>query len=197
MKNNMILSIIAILISVLAIILVCTKVDNLRLDWNAIIGVLSILVTVLIGWQIWNVINFEDRMKSVEMRFEERIKRAEMRTDEIVNEASNTAYRRSMFMVNLETSSVYMQERTSNPNAAILHLAYSAQNLESLQKINMRERDEIIAKFIFNAYGIINSHFTEIHEENLNLFTEELKNTPIADKRITELLLYIERKKLE
>ncbi len=182
----MILSIISLLISVLAIILVCTKADNLRLDWNAIIGILSILVTALIGWQIWNVISFEDR-----------IKRAELRSEEIVKEASETAFRRALFMVNLTSSSVYMQLGTLNPNAAIIHLAYSAQNFESLKNINKREGDEIIDKFIFNANGIINSHFTEIHENNLNLFTEELKNNLFADKRITELLLNIERKKMK
>lgn len=59
-----ILSIMAIVISVIAI---CTSLKSFELSETAYLGwvvsVLATLVTVLIGWQIFNYLYFEDKMK--------------------------------------------------------------------------------------------------------------------------------------
>lgn len=58
MKKEYILSIIAIIVSVIALCVVCVRNSALDIDWyGALIGVLSLLVTVLIGWNIYTMID--------------------------------------------------------------------------------------------------------------------------------------------
>ena len=53
------LSIAAIICSVVAICVSLPSVPELGIDYiGVIVGILSLLVTMLIGWQIWNVTNY-------------------------------------------------------------------------------------------------------------------------------------------
>lgn len=79
MKNNS-FSIISLAVSVISLLasgyIICSE-NRFNADWYAIvIGVLSLLVTVLIGWNIYTVIDFErridDKTKSLNEYFEEK-----------------------------------------------------------------------------------------------------------------------------
>ncbi len=58
------LSFIAIIISIVAICIACPNIPELGFDYQGVlVGILSLLVTVLISLQIYNYISFESEMK--------------------------------------------------------------------------------------------------------------------------------------
>ena len=58
------LSVIAIVISIIAICISCPHIPELGFDYQGIIiGVLSLLVTILLGWQIYSAIYIKDSLK--------------------------------------------------------------------------------------------------------------------------------------
>ena len=58
------LSIAAIICSVVAICVSLPSAPELGIDYiGVIVGILSLLVTMLIGWQIWNTIAIEKKIK--------------------------------------------------------------------------------------------------------------------------------------
>ncbi|MEN5132396.1 hypothetical protein [Elizabethkingia anophelis] len=66
MKEKL-LSIITLVVSVAAIILVICRIEPIVWDWMAIlVGILSLLVTVLLGWQLYQIFNInkiEEKLK--------------------------------------------------------------------------------------------------------------------------------------
>ena len=59
------LSIAAIICSVVAICVSLPSAPELGIDYiGVIVGILSLLVTMLIGWQIWNTIAIEKKIKA-------------------------------------------------------------------------------------------------------------------------------------
>lgn len=72
-----ILSIFAIILSIIAIFFSITSLSNksLQADWaSVLVGVLGALATILIGWQLFNVISFERRIVSLENKIKADIK---------------------------------------------------------------------------------------------------------------------------
>lgn len=62
----LILSVISTLISIIAICRVCPNTSELGLDYQGIIvGILALLVTALIGWQIYISINVKEELKEI------------------------------------------------------------------------------------------------------------------------------------
>lgn len=58
------------------------RCENLELDYiGVIVGILSLLVTALVGWQIFNAITFEDRIKKLERRYKEKLKKSSLYID--------------------------------------------------------------------------------------------------------------------
>ena len=73
--NTRVRSIISLLLSIIAIVLSVMRCEPIILDWIGIfVGILSLLVTVLIGWNIYNVI---DVKKTIEKQNAE-IRKMEM-----------------------------------------------------------------------------------------------------------------------
>lgn len=64
MGNYKTITCVSIIVSVLAILIACYGVGTPIAEWMGIaVGVLSILVVILIGWQIFNYFAFEDKME--------------------------------------------------------------------------------------------------------------------------------------
>lgn len=62
----LILSVISTIISIIAICRVCPNTSELGLDYQGIIvGMLALLVTALIGWQIYIAINVKEELKEI------------------------------------------------------------------------------------------------------------------------------------
>lgn len=66
-KFSLILSVVAIVISIVAICHVFPSSKSLDFDYlGLIVGILSLLVTGLLGWQIFNFFSIENRLKKLE-----------------------------------------------------------------------------------------------------------------------------------
>lgn len=64
-KATLITSCASLIISIIALCVICTRRSPLDFDWyGALIGVLSLLVTVLIGWNIYQGIDFDRRIEN-------------------------------------------------------------------------------------------------------------------------------------
>lgn len=72
MKKAIGLSILSIIISVTALCIICVRNSELNIDWyGALIGVLSLLVTVLIGWNIYTVFDSNNRIDKLKRYVDE------------------------------------------------------------------------------------------------------------------------------
>lgn len=90
---SLILSGASILISIIAICMAGYRTPNLGFDYQGvIIAILSLLVTILIGWQIYNVIYVENRVrKSMESVIKNLDEKIESRTKSAKEEAIGTS----------------------------------------------------------------------------------------------------------
>lgn len=62
----LILSAISIVVSVIALCRACPHTSDLGMDYQGVIvGILALLVTVLIGWQIYTAINVKEELKEI------------------------------------------------------------------------------------------------------------------------------------
>lgn len=87
-KTNNTLSIIAVIISLLTlvsclIIVLCSHQDLMFEETTFLISVLSLIVTVLIGMQIWNIFQFENKFQAIEQKNREEIEKVKQ---EIIEE---------------------------------------------------------------------------------------------------------------
>lgn len=135
MKNwiNSIISVVAIIISIIAISKVAPT-QSVNFDYlGAIIGVLSFLVTLLIGYQIYTVINVKEELKEVRKAREEidnqMQKIADKLSGEFKEELSNTAplimaiASKEKSIIEIETFKAY---KNSEPNHLSKELAKQA-----------------------------------------------------------------------
>lgn len=135
MKNwiNSIISVVAIIISIIAISKMAPT-QSVNFDYlGAIIGVLSFLVTLLIGYQIYTVINVKEELKEVRKAREEidnqMQKIADKLSGEFKEELSNTAplimaiASKEKSIIEIETFKAY---KNSEPNHLSKELAKQA-----------------------------------------------------------------------
>ena len=135
MKNwiNSIISVVAKIISIIAISKVAPT-QSVNFDYlGAIIGVLSFLVTLLIGYQIYTVINVKEELKEVRKAREEidnqMQKIADKLSGEFKEELSNTAplimaiASKEKSIIEIETFKAY---KNSEPNHLSKELAKQA-----------------------------------------------------------------------
>jgi hypothetical protein len=98
-KENWILglSISAILVSVTSLCVICIRNNELNMDWyGVLIGILSLLVTLLLGWQIYNAVTMESRLskmtESVKKEFKKVIDCAEKETEIKILHTTSVAF---------------------------------------------------------------------------------------------------------
>lgn len=54
------ISLLAVTISIIALFISCLRCEPLEMDWmSVLVSILSILVTLLIGWQIYSVLDIK------------------------------------------------------------------------------------------------------------------------------------------
>ena len=75
--TNNALSLIALIVSFVAILLALCDFAPVETDWaNILVGVLSILVTALLAWQIFSAVSFEKRISAIRKDMSCEIERA-------------------------------------------------------------------------------------------------------------------------
>lgn len=95
-RASNVLSIIAIILSLLAltscvILALCTHQCFLPDETSLLMSVLSLTVTILIGMQIWNIFQFENKFETIEQRSREEIDKAK----QDILEANKTSLEKS------------------------------------------------------------------------------------------------------
>lgn len=87
------LSIIAVIISTLSLCAAFYRTPALGIDYQGIIvGILSLLITILIGWQIYNVICIDSKIKSsLKKAIDDQYKIIDKRTEAAKEEAVGTS----------------------------------------------------------------------------------------------------------
>lgn len=76
------ISYISLLISIASLVLVGARIKPIQWDWLGIlVGVLALLTTILIGWQIYNVVNFDNERK----RMKEEVNQIQQRLVDTAN----------------------------------------------------------------------------------------------------------------
>lgn len=76
MSNKIVITIstISLIVSVVAICLAIMRCEPIEAEWAAVeVTVLSVLVTLLLGWQIWSVVGFEKRVNSINDRIDKQV----------------------------------------------------------------------------------------------------------------------------
>lgn len=83
-------SLISAALSIIAICLVLLRCEPVEADWAAVeVTVLSVLVTLLIGWQILNVLKIDDRMKEQKKSVDEKMKEFSKEFDDKMTKMAN------------------------------------------------------------------------------------------------------------
>lgn len=83
-KWYMVLSIVATILSIVACLLVIARIEPITIDWLGVLaGVLSLLVTALIGWNIYTFIDIKGAEKKLEKFREEFEKKTESTCAEV------------------------------------------------------------------------------------------------------------------
>lgn len=68
MANNasLTISVISLVVSLISVSCVLLRCEPMTMDWmGMLVGILSLLVTILIGWQIYNVLQVEKKIHDV------------------------------------------------------------------------------------------------------------------------------------
>lgn len=73
-KIVIVISTVSLIVSAAAICLVLMRCEPIEAEWAAIeVTVLSVLVTLLLGWQIWSVVGFEKRVNNINERIDKQV----------------------------------------------------------------------------------------------------------------------------
>lgn len=114
MKNwvSLTISMVAIIISIIALAIVAPSdmtEGGLDLDYiGAIIGVLSILVTILIGYQIYTVINVKESLKDVQQLRTEMDTKLQDKANSLTDEFKEELYQATPLIMAIASTKVVL-----------------------------------------------------------------------------------------
>lgn len=143
------LSIAAIVCSVVAICVSLPSAPELGIDYiGVIVGILSLLVTMLIGWQIWNVIAIDKKIRDEVNK----AKSSFIKEIEVIKDSSYIALQKLQFKTELVNVNSYMSNN---------HLEQAIESIRSLldSAITINEVDFLreAATVIVNTKGRLNN----------------------------------------
>lgn len=192
-KTNNTLSIIAIIISLLTlvsclIIVLCSHQNLSFEETTLLISVLSLIVTVLIGMQIWNIFQFENKFKSIEQKNLEEIEKAKQ---DIIEENKNAMEKNRCDAIGtvLMQSGWSFEDKKEYDDAMRSYI----NALRALQRGNLKD-PEVCANYkeVVDRLVIISKelppeewHFVDIDEKNVFIDTA----MKIPNKEIMNQLL--------
>ena len=183
MKNNT-LSIIAIIIAIIAIIItLCARCnDGWDFDlYGALIGILSLLVTLLLGWQIFNHLSFEEKLNK--------------RTDGEIQKAKDLIYEENRNNINIAKykliafTSSEMAHNIINPDGKINRAFKYA--FDALMAISRSNENDMIEPLYPLLIEIINNEELDKSKfaiRQIDHWINEVPNININNERKAELL---------
>jgi hypothetical protein len=147
------LSIAAIICSVVAICVSLPSTPELGIDYiGVIVGILSLLVTMLIGWQIWNVIAIDKKIRNEVNK----ARSSFVKETEVIKDSSYIALQKLQFKTELVNVESYMSnssfDRVVESIRTLLDSAIAINEVEFLREaawviISTKERINKILSF--------------------------------------------------
>lgn len=96
MKPSVIISSIASILSIVAICMSCPRTD-ITLDYlGLVVGILGVLVTVLVGWNIYMIIDFKQEKGRLQQYFDEQKKEVRSVGDDVVATFRNQIFQSAL-----------------------------------------------------------------------------------------------------
>lgn len=172
-KNIWILFGTSVLLSIASICISLLRSEPLTWDgMSALVGILSLLVTLLLGWQIYTFIDIENKIKrTIKEEFDKKAK------DVYIAIIGNT------LTYQVEDARFYIEEREWNRALSLqIHILQGYINLNQKEKVE--ETVDLLTTFF-------HLHIKDVSPENIKRTIIELKRAiPHSDKAY-ELLLFI------
>lgn len=147
------MSIAAIICSVVAICVSLPSTPELGIDYiGVIVGILSLLVTMLIGWQIWNVIAIDKKIRNEVNK----VRSSFVKETEVIKDSSYIALQKLQFKTELVNVESYMSnssfDRVVENIRTLLDSAIAINEVEFLREaawviISTKERINKILSF--------------------------------------------------
>ncbi|SBW06399.1 exported hypothetical protein [uncultured Dysgonomonas sp.] len=175
MKNNNSFSIIALGLSgvslLVSVYIVCSE-NRFNADWYAIVvGILALLVTVLIGWNIYTVIDFDRRV-------DKKINGVEALLRNHVNSyVYNTSYQLTVNNFGFIGEVMYATKQYN------LSAIYYARALNYAEKLNNDQRDKIV---LFNGLEVAIANCNKLVQGDQDEIIENIRM--VNDIRIVQLI---------
>ena len=194
------LSIAAIICSVVAICVSLPSEPEIGIDYiGVIVGILSLLVTMLIGWQIYNVITIdkriEDKVNEVTDSFEKDIKKTK---DENEISLKKALYKAEYLELKIQLTEHY-PEGVTKCLKTMTQYAIDINNptyFTEIAKYTIHSKEEICRITIINNNNrilLLNNDLIEISQSLLNHLTASDQFAPALLKIVNELKKYNER----
>lgn len=149
------------------------------MDWSCVIGVLSILVTVLIGWNIYTLIDFNGRVKRLK---EDLLKDMEEKAAKVSSEAAGLTLLQS-------TAATATTQQISS--AEIIRLTLNALSLikGSIERHNIEETEEQCEELLKYAVYNYKGGLQLDSQEEVDLFIRQVQK--VKDRELRGRLLKI------
>lgn len=157
-KNTIyIISIASLAMSIIAVCVACFRTENLGFDYQGVIvGVLSLLVTALLGWQIYSTIALEERMRKV--------------ADDIVTKKSEDI--KKMVYNSLSTTYISLIATALNADRYFDAILYN----ECLMDCAINSKDKATAKWILENASLIKADEAKLNEYSKKMFKSHVES---------------------
>lgn len=182
------LTIVSVILSVVAVCRCSPTAANLDFDYmGVIVAVLSLIVAVLLGWNIYSVINFNEKTKEVKRlnyQSQKAVEQCKMANDAVKNleakiQESNKTY---------EELTSKLESTEENMNQGFLNSAY-----DPIYYIRFAESDDWNEKFFCMVRIYVRclylSNIAKVDESSQGLF-DSLYKEVVTDYKVQRLPLY-------
>lgn len=190
------LTAISIVLSLTAICLVLIRCEPIEADWAAAeVTILSVLVTILIGWQIWNVLKIDERIKEDRNFFDEKMKEVSKEFDDkmlkIANDINHIAIANEY-----KWESLNMVSDPDNPAKSVEFWIKALEEVSNAETpgVNQATISEILARAkehigYYNQEGKVLSLTKAKKEEYIR------KAKVVNNEKVVDLIMYISNAK--
>lgn len=151
--TQFIVSIIAIILSIIAICVSYPRSADSNLDYiGIIVGILGVLVAILIGWQLYNALNLKELVNQTENAKKDAI------------EAKNQA---KQMLNNIQVSTTELTSKVTTLSDDVSHLSNcNKSNIENISTITKGMVDlQSIVKNSMELYKSLQSYIEKLNEE--------------------------------
>lgn len=150
----------------------CINSNFNTLNTEAIIAILSILVTVLIGWQIFNVIFLEARIRGVRKKMEKRIR-------------TKIARKQCMFLAHFYMEIYNLLVSLQKHEEAVIRLR------EAIHRASESNDEEFIRLTCISLTPVIKSQITNLSTNdihNIAMYLHQYRKLPEVKELLTIIL---------